>query len=295
METQTATTKVATHKDVQTLLNERIIEQLEKGIIPWCKPWSAGIPKNLVTGNPYRNINLVLLSCLGYERNLFIREKQMKEVGASILPGERPHMVAYWNYKDDTGKEQAPQLRYYLVYNVAQCSGISANLLAEHRNQRFDVESCQRIVTDMQHRPAIKSKQQLAFYDVMEDYINMPKLSAFPSEAEHYSKLYHELMHSTGHHTRLDRMGLVQMTEFGYVGCSQEEIVAEIGTRYLEALTGITGNVPWSDAYLQTCIAKMKADKTFIFTAASLAQKAIDFILDVVAETVEAAEETVVA
>ena len=288
---EATTAKTGTRKDVQTIINDKIIEQLEKRIVPWCKPWTAGIPINLITRKPYRNINLLLLSCLGYDKNIFIRENQMKTVGASILPGERAHMVAFWNYKDEAGKDQAPQLRYYFVYNVAQCSGISEDLLNVAANDPFDFEACQRIVSDMPHRPELRSKESMAFYDVLEDCINMPKEKAFRSKEEHYSALMHQLVHSTGHHTRLDRMGVVQMTEYGYTGCSQEEIVAGTGTRYLEALTGISSSAPQTDEYIKSCICKLQSDKTLIFTSASLAQKAIDFILDLKADSTEVVEE----
>ena len=137
----------------------------------------------------------------------------------------------------------------------------------------------------------MRNKESMAYYDVLEDYVNMPKPKAFKSEAEQYSALFHQLLHSTGHHTRLDRMGLVQMAEYGYVTPSQEEVIAEIGTRYIEATTGITNSDKWDDEYSQECKAKLKGDKNFIFAASSLAQKAIDFILG---EEVEAEETAVV-
>ncbi len=142
----------------------------------------------------------------------------MKEIGASILAGERPHMVAYWSYKDEAGKEQAPKLRYYLVYNIAQCSNISEDLLNGIGYQPFCTEACQRIVADMPHCPDIRTKdpkESTAYYDVLEDYMHMPKPKAFKSETGQYSALFHQLIHSTGHHTRLDRMGWCKWQSMG--------------------------------------------------------------------------------
>jgi antirestriction protein ArdC len=70
------------------------------------------------------------------------------------------------------------------------------------------------------------------------------------------------------------------MTEYGYLGPSQEELVAEIGTRYFQTLVGITNSEVWNEEYVQAYKAKMKADRNFVFSASSFAQKAIDFILD---------------
>ncbi len=77
----------------------------------------------------------------------------------------------------------------------------------------------------------------------------------------------------------------MQMAEYGYIAPSQEELVADIGTRYLESSTGIAGAEEWDDEYLQECKAKLKSDRNFIFTASSLAQKALDFILSEETET----------
>jgi antirestriction protein ArdC len=292
--TATAPGKTGTQKDVQTIVNDKIIEQLNKGIVPWRKPWTnAGIPRNIISRKPYRNINLLLLSSLGYERNFFITEKQLGEIGGSIKANEKPHVAVYWNYTDQSGNKQAPVLRYYQVYNMAQCVWPMEAIQPEVPMETHTIAVCQEIVNNMPHRPDIKSKDPQAYYDAIEDYINLPKLKLFASEELLYREYFHQLMHSTGHHTRLDRMGLVQMAEYGYTGCSQEELVADIGTCYFQSLTGIAKEVDSNPAYIQSCIEKLRKDRTFIFTAASQAQKGIDFILNAEpeAETVEQAEE----
>ena len=86
-------------KDVYAIVTERIIQQLEKGVAPWQKPWRADqVPKNLISGRPYRGINLILLSTLGYEHNLFLSKMQIAALGASAKEKERPHLVVFWKW-----------------------------------------------------------------------------------------------------------------------------------------------------------------------------------------------------
>ena len=109
----------------------------------------------------------------------------------------------------------------------------------------------------------------------------MPRQKSFKSDASYYSVLFHELVHSTGHESRLKRETLTQMAEFGDDNYSLEELVAEIGTCYLQSYAGITSEFQQSAAYLQGWLAKFKGEKRFIFQAARAAQKAVDFILNV--------------
>ncbi len=301
MGTAAATQRNETRKDVYEIVTGKVIDQLEKGTIPWRQPWTdAGVPKNLISGRAYRGVNTMLLACLGYERNYFITSKQLKEIGGSILPEEKPHLVVYWNYaekepaeadKEEVAKRRTPFLRYYTVYNIAQCAGILAEMAPVVEREPHPIPACAAIVENMAQRPDIRHKEQGAFYDCLEDYVNMPKQKTFVSDAAYYSTLFHELVHSTGHHTRLNRMGLVQMTEFGSEPYSQEELVAEIGTCYLQSLTGITSEFDNSAAYISGWLTKLRNEKHFILTAASLAQRAIDFILNVQVEDKEQSED----
>jgi antirestriction protein ArdC len=301
MGTAAANPKNDTRKDVYEIVTGKIIEQLEKGTVPWRKPWAdSGVPKNLLSKRAYRGVNLLLLSSLGYEQNYFVTSKQLKEIDGSIKPDEKPHLVVYWNFaekepaeaeKEEKAKKKAPFLRYYTVYNVAQCAGIPPELMPATGREPNPIPACESVVKEMSQRPDIRHKEASAFYDCLEDYVNMPKQKTFESDESYYSTLFHELVHSTGHHTRLNRMGLVQMTEFGSEPYSQEELVAEIGTCYLQSLTGITSEFDNSAAYIQGWLKKLNSDKHFIVTAASHAQKAIDFILNVELEEAVAVEE----
>lgn len=283
METQTKPAKKSTEKDVQTIITERIILQLEQGIVPWRSPWmEAGVPTSLNSKRAFRGINVLLLAPLAYENNHFLTKKQLEGMGGSVKKDEKPNIVVFWgSQQPNAGEEKKPSsLKYYLVYNIAQCDGISGDVLPEISRVANPIKACEGIVANLQNAPVIRNKESGVFYDPLEDFINLPKLKTYSNPACYYSNLFHQLAHSTGHHTRLDRMGLVQMSEYGCSGFTQEELVSEIVTNYLENYAGIPCPFGPSKEYLEGWIQKLKGDRYFIFTACTLAQKAIDFILN---------------
>lgn len=287
-------------KDVYAIVTERIIHQLEKGVVPWQKPWRADqMPKNLVSGRPYRGINLMLLSTLGYEHNLFLSKKQITDLGASAKEKERPHMVVFWKWievSDEDTQEilKVPFLRYYYVFNVGQCDGIPSNLIPTYPEPVVDpIPNCEKIVVNMPNPPELRHKENEAYYNPLLDYVNMPKASKFKEMTGYYAVLFHELVHSTGHSSRLGRKEVMQQVKYGSDPYSVEELTAEIGTCFLKSFAGI-GNEQFENnvAYIQGWLAKLKDDKKFIVYASSCAQRAADYILNLKPEevTTEAGE-----
>lgn len=275
-------------KDVYGIITDKIIEQLEHGTVPWRKPWAdAGIPTNLASKRPYRGINLMLLAMLGYEYNVFLTSKQLKDIGGSIKPDEKPHLVVFYNYTekeaedDETETKKRSLLRYYTVFNVAQCDNIPEKLIPTFTRDIKPIVACERALEGMPKKPKLQHKEQRAYYDPLKDLVNMPKMQSFESSDAYYSTLFHELVHSTGHHSRINRQGLIEMSEFGSDPYSLEELVAEIGSCYLQSHVGITDELEQSTAYIQGWLSALKNDRRFIFTASTAAQKAVDYILDV--------------
>jgi len=292
-----------TRKDVYSIVNERIIEKLEQGTVPWQQPWTvAGVPMNGISKRAYRGINVMLLAMLGYEHNIFMTFKQIKEIGGTVKRGEHGNMVVFWNYveRSEAQKERndgtpieemakkVPMLRYYSVYNVAQCEGIPEKYLAKEAHAWEPIQKCDEIVSAMPQQPRIVHSKQSAFYDPLKDYVNMPKYNTFIRPEAYYSTLFHELVHSTGHNSRLERKGLLEMAEFGSEPYSQEELVAEIGTCYLQSYAGITTEFEQSAAYIEHWLKVLRGDHRFIFTASTQAQKATDFILNIKDEVEDA-------
>ncbi|MBS1631490.1 MAG: DUF1738 domain-containing protein [Bacteroidetes bacterium] len=304
MDTQTTSANnTAVHKDVYTIINEKIIEQLEKGTVPWRIPWTtAGLPKNLITDRPYRGINLMLLASTGYEQNYFLTYKQLTDIGGKVKRDEKGHMVAFWNFPEKDENTDAVEetseskkkatLRYYTVFNIAQCENIPKDRLpASEGRECSPISECESIVENMPKCPIIKHKEKAAYYNPLQDFINVPQQKSFIRDEAYYSTLFHELVHSTGHHSRLARKDLIEMAEFGSDAYSHEELVAEIGTCYLLSLTGIESEFEQNAAYIKGWLWKLKNDKRFIFSASAQSQRAIEFIMNVTTETGEQKEE----
>ncbi len=290
METTTTSTQNASaaNNNVYGIVNDKIIALLEKGTVPWRQPWHlAGIPCNLLSRRPYTGINLMLLASLGYERNFFITYKQLQSIGGKVIRGEKGHLVCFWGKStEENGEKPKPLFRYYWVFNVAQCENIPEDKMPPTiYRQTVSIEACENIVTNMPNCPTIQYKQHKAFYDPLKDIVNMPKQKTFESDEAYYSTLFHELVHSTGHRNRLNRPDLIQMSEFGSEPYSHEELVAEMGTCYLQSCVGIESQIEQSAAYIQNWLQVLKNDKKFIFTASAQAQKATDYILKIQRET----------
>src|SRR3569832_2232059 len=158
--------------DVYEIVTDRIIKQLEKGVIPWRKAWTdAGVPQNLISKRPYRGVNVMLLSSLDYEQNFIQTFKQAGELGATIRKGEKSHIVVFtkWEEKADEGSREikkTPFLRYYNVFNVAQCDGISEGKIPEIEKPNSPIETCEEIVKSMPNCPNIRMKEQKAYYNI---------------------------------------------------------------------------------------------------------------------------------
>lgn len=285
--------ETTTH-DVYEIITSRIINQLEQGNVPWRKTWSdAGFPKNLITNRPYRGINIWLLLSLNYSRNYFLTYKQLKEIGGSIKKGEKACPVVFWNWvepkpTDPPESKPKPLLRYYLVFNVDQCEGIPEAMLPNgglNEKQNEPIETCHTLIEQMPKKPEIKHKENRAFYHPLFDYINMPKINSFEDSEAYFETLFHELVHSTGHKTRLNRKEVVQQASMGGELYSIEELIAEIGACYLSSFAGLSmKNFNNNVAYIEGWLSKLKSDKRFIIYASGNAQKAVDYILNVNSE-----------
>ena len=271
--------------DIYAVVTNRIIEKLEQGIIPWQQPWKdAGAPRNLITQRLYRGVNYLLLNSLGYPRNEFLTFNQVQDLGARIKKGEKAHIVIYWVWIEDTDggeNRKRPILRYYTVFNESQCTGIPLRAFPPQKIND-PIETCEAIVAQMPNCPEIVHRYNEAYYDTSKDYINMPLMQAFESSQEYYATLFHELIHSTGHATRLCRREVIEDTKFGSELYSTEELTAEIGACYLASYAGIVhNNLGNNIAYIQGWLKQLKADKKSVVYASANAQKAVSYILNI--------------
>jgi antirestriction protein ArdC len=287
---------------VYQVITDRVIALLQQGTVPWQKPWQGAelAPQNLMSRKRYRGVNVFLLHAMSYTSPYWLTFKQAQELGGHVRKGERACPVVFWKWLDverDGKKERVPFLRYYSVFNVAQCEGIEAHVPSATgpKREHSPVEAAERIVADMPKRPLIKHGQAQAFYHPTDDYVGMPSPEQFRSGEGYYSVLFHELTHSTGHETRLARKGVTgtegQWSAFGSQSYSKEELVAEMGAAFLCGQAGIVERtIENSASYIATWLSKLKDDAKLVVQAAAQAQKAADFILDAKHEANAASE-----
>lgn len=134
---------------------------------------------------------------------------------------------------------------------------------------------------NLQMKPKIQNKGQEAYYNPKTDIINMPKLKTFFDSEAYYTTLFHELVHSTGHESRLKRDAVMNPDKYGSVSYSEEELVAQIGACFLASHSGCSLKHFENDvAYIQGWLSRLKDDKRLLLFASSKAQRATDFILN---------------
>ena len=277
--------------NVYDIITERILKKLEEGTVPWRKPWQggdAGIPRNVQTGYPYRGINVFLLAAAGYASPYWLTFRQVKRRGGTVRKGEHGTPVIFWKRRDpedgeDGGEDQraVPVLRYYLVFNLEQCDGVSIPVTSLAPQRAFSpIARCEEILERMPDAPRIEHGRTHAAYLPVRDTVILPNRSAFESEAAYYATLFHELAHATGHARRLARPAVMDTASFGSHAYSKEELIAEMGAAFLCGGAGIEAATLESAAsYIDGWIRVLRGDGRLVIQAATHAQRAADFIL----------------
>ena len=291
----------AQQNDIYTRVTNIIIKRLEQGEIPWKKPWGSNAqwPRNYFNHRMYRGFNAMILA-FAFDIPYYMTFKQVKELGGTVKKGSESTPVVYFDrvYRlKSTGErisaEKAaslpigsytavPFLKYYNVFNVSQIDGIEFNFPKLPNNDIPLLDACEDIVQGMRNRPKIYNNGSEAYYSPPLDKIVLPVRSVFHTPEDYYATLFHELVHSTGHSTRLNRKEIAERTRFGSSDYSKEELVAELGACYLlchaDCQTEI--RIDNSAAYIQSWLTKLKDDPKFILEASGKAVKAVEYIVD---------------
>ena len=276
-------------RDVYAIITEQIIERLERGTVPWQRPWQGGgLPLNLVSRKAYRGINVWMLASAGYVSPYWISFKQAKQLGGYVRKGEKSLPVVFWKVdeKPDPENPDATRkcfiLRYYNAFNTEQCDlpeSVTAKLALPEPKEIDPIDACDQIVTAMPNPPAIEQGEPRAYYSPAIDRVNMPARGLFDGAAEYYSTLFHELGHSTGHRSRLDRETITDVCPFGSTNYSKEELIAEMTAAFLCGVCGIENRtIDNSAAYVAGWLRKLRDDRRLVVIAAAQAQRAADYI-----------------
>ena len=266
-------------------ITERIETLLAKGVVPWHKPWKAstGLPRNLITNQPYRGINVFLLMSMSYESSHWLTFRQAIQLGGSVKKGEKACPVVFWKQttiedKESGEPQKIPLLRLYHVFNVAQCEGLKS--MPAPAEVPLAITSAAEIVAKMPQPPAIKHGLTRAYYSPSDDTVGMPERNRFETEDAYHATLFHELVHATGHESRLKRASIMERNGFGTMPYCKEELVAELGSAFLCGYAEIIDRtIDNSAAYIEGWLDSLKDDPTLIVYAAAQAHKAADFIL----------------
>jgi antirestriction protein ArdC len=296
-------------RDVYSRITNKIVADLEQGVRPWMKPWSAEHAAGRITrplrhnGIPYKGINVIMLWSAsvtkGYACPLWLTFKQAIELGGHVKKGESGELVVYANTitrteTDDKGEEterEIPFMKGYTVFNAEQCEDLPAHYTAKaepsaltplqriERADRFFAATC----ADIRHGGT------RAYYAEGPDYVQMPPFETFCDAESYAATLAHELTHWTKNDKRLARdMGRVKWGDEGY---AREELVAELGAAFLCADLEITPEVREDHAaYIATWLKALHDDKRLIFTAAAHAQRAADYLHGLQPKAVEEQE-----
>lgn len=284
-----------TKKTPYQIVTDTILDLLEQGTVPWHKPWAHrnARPHSLTSRKPYRGINIWLLGCLPYEQPFYVTFKRCGEWGGKVKKGEHGHPIIFWKMfekKDADGvvTDKIPMLRWYKVWNVEQCDGLEGKYepLVQPEYAHSPIERAEDLLRVMP-KPDIQHGSPRACYAPQLDIIRMPKVERFEHREEYYSTLFHELVHSTGHESRLSRNGFDEYKPIGGASMmtkayAQEELVAEMGASMLCGEVSILDRtVDNSAAYIKTWQRRLGDDPKLVVTAAGLAQKAADYLLGI--------------
>ena len=271
--------------DIYAEITNRLIAEMEQGIIPWQKPWmAAGAAISHTTGKAYSLLNQMLLGRAGE----YLTFKQVQQEGGWVRKGEKAHMLVFWKWLDkedeETGEvKQIPFLRYYNVFHIKQCENIQPRFAASHPHNANTDAAAEAIIADYVRREGVRLDHQegdRAFYQPAADCIVLPLLKQFAETAEYYGTAFHEMVHSTGHTKRLNRLDATAF--FGSETYSKEELIAEIGAAALVNHAGLETAKSFRNnaAYVQNWLQVLKNDKRFIVSAAGKAEKAVALILN---------------
>lgn len=289
---------------MSTLVNETVtrmfIEKIEERraagenvSAPWRKLWNPalGADRNLVSNKPYRGSNVFITAAQGFGSPFWATAKQIVGAGGSIklqADGKRvPYTpIVLWVFPDEAQKAAGrfPFVKFFQVWNVEQTDGLeelAASKLAEHAGAVVNpIEAAQAIVDGWHGKPVTTFGSARAAYNPSKDSIVMPDLQAFESAEAFYSTYFHELAHSTGHRTRLNRDGVVNVASFGSHAYSEEELVAEMTAGMLAGHSAIDTPeiVENTSAYLDHWLKVLKANPDILVAAGGQAQKAVDMI-----------------
>ncbi|WP_051440544.1 ArdC family protein [Ensifer aridi] len=280
--------------DIHQIITDKIVAAIEAGagdfVMPWHRKKGGLKPRNILTGNFYQGVNVLALwveaQANGFSSNLWGTYRQWSEKGAQVRKGAKSSYVVFYRQiaiqTEEDDEQLRPVARATPVFNADQVDSWSdpQPMAPPDPEPVITLRGVDTFITATGAK--IEHGGDRACYSPSTDTIHMPERSSFigsptssPTEA-YYSTLCHELTHYTGAKNRCDRD---LSRRFGSQAYAMEELVAELGAAFLCAELGISSEPrPDHAQYIASWLQILKNDKRGLFTAASAAGKAVDFL-----------------
>lgn len=304
--------------DAYQLVTDRVLAALDAGIVPWVKPWTCadGPHKSLSTGKAYRGSNIWVLELAArfnivkhptqpdkwvleakpkaeqFESPWWGTFNQIRERGGMVRKGQKGTYVTFWKQylkretmTDDDGAELESEssrfaLRYYSVFNADQCDGLTVPEIAPRAEITPDAaaDAIAAAYLGAGNGPSLSHGGDRAYFDHDADAVRVPDAEAFRDAGGYYATLFHELTHSTGHHSRIARRAKGEARAFGCEEYAKEELVAEMGSAMLCAVAGIEPDYDQTAAYIASWRKAIAEDKRLVVGASAQAQRAAEWV-----------------
>ena len=222
-------------------ITARILELLEKGVVPWRQSWCSGYPQNLFTRREYGCLNAMFLNTAGFGSPYWATQKQIERHNGHIRPDQitRYHVVflflpprRFWMNTVEFGGHDAVGvfLCLYEVWNVEQTEGLERYI--PQPTQSVPMDEAEKLVNGMPQAPTIRRNPGIAYYNPLRDFVSLPSSTQFHSTEGYHSTLFHELIHATGHASRLKRKSMIEFTKFGDHSYSQDGAIQRGGWEF---------------------------------------------------------------
>ncbi|MEC3949273.1 ArdC family protein [Sphingobium sp. HWE2-09] len=273
----------------ETITNQ-IVTAIEEGAAEFKMPWhrmaqDIACPVNVASGRDYRGLNVISLWMIAeakrYQSGTWATYQQWQDKDCQVRKGEKSASVFFWkNLSEAEGKQEQDGeargrfvARRYSVFNADQVDGyMSPEIPQLSESER--IERAERFFSSI---PAhITHGGGIACFKPESDQVEMIDYARFTSAPAYYSVLSHELTHWSGGELRLDRD---LSGRFGSESYAVEELVAELGAAFIAGKLGLPSDPRKDHApYIASWLKVLKNDSRAIFTAASKAQAAADFL-----------------
>lgn len=287
----------ALRSDIYQDVTDTIIAELEAGCLPWVQPWTdeaipLAMPRNAVTERSYRGINVMLLwrAALrgSYRSPYWLTFRQAIDAGGSVRKGERGTTAVFARRAPTATRETSSAdrepgrsfgfLKRFTLFNAQQCEGLDPRFVPEIEQDLAPegdlIERCEELIAASGIDTVLGAVE--AFYSPHDDMVHLPSWRRFHDPIDRERIMLHELVHATGH---ASRVGRDLSNAFGTAGYAHEELIAELGAAYVCASLGVPPTVRHAN-YIASWLELLRGDKRAIFKAASAASKAADWLLD---------------